>query len=144
MSRRTVAEARTVLEQTKPHLSEYWVTRYTSVIERKEQQAREHAEGSVAQRADEALRLRDEALRELTEVRDGLDDLAKEGKAGRTPSRDYLSRMEELKQRQVTAEGQLDRADAIAQDVERIEADPLAWFSELQERSPRLKQEFPW
>jgi hypothetical protein len=144
MTQRTLTEARRLLEDALPHLSDYWKTRYTSVMEQKEQRARQEADETVARRTDEALGVRDSALRALTEVRDGLDDLARDGKTGRISSQQYLAQMEQLKSRQQAAEEQLDRADAIATDVERIEANPLAWFSELQERTPRLKSDVPW
>jgi hypothetical protein len=144
MTRRTVADARRLLNDALPHLNDYWKTRYTSLMGQKEARAKQEADETVARRADEALGLRDSALRTLTEVRDGLDELAKEGKTGRVASQEYLTRMEQLKSQQLAAEEQLDRADAIATDVERIEEDPIAWFSELQERTPRLMSDVPW
>src|SRR5262245_32632169 len=101
MTRRTVADARASLEQSLPHLTEYWKTRWTRLLEEKEGRAKNRAARRVEQGADEAMALRDAALRDLTEVRDGLDDLSREGKEGRITSQQYLSRMEELKGKQL-------------------------------------------
>lgn len=144
MSQRTVAEARARLDQALPHLNEYWRGQYTSLLEESESRAKKQADETVAHREEEVLQLRDAALRELTAARDGFDDLARDGKSGRIPSTLYSTRIAELKAQQTAAEEQLGRADAIAESVERIEADPIAWFSEIQERTPRLKMEFPW
>jgi hypothetical protein len=64
--RRTVAEARALLEHALPHLNEYWRDQYKNVLEQHETRAKEYASESVATREAEALSIRDNALHELS------------------------------------------------------------------------------
>lgn len=145
MARRTITDARIALdEELSGRLNDGKRKELEGILQSAEADARSHAERFVADREAEVVAARDGALRALTDVRDALDDLAREGADGRIAASDYTSRLEGLRHRQTTAEQQLARAEATVEVVTVIESDPVAWFDELTRRNPRLMKEWPW
>jgi hypothetical protein len=145
MPRRTLAAARRVLEhELLPRVSDYWAAEAGQVLEAAEAKARQVADGYAAARDAEIRLGRDEALRELTAVRDELEDLATQGATGRLRAADYSVTLHDLRERQVRAEDQLAQAAEKVALVEQIEADPIAWFDEFACRQPHVMPEVPW
>jgi len=142
--KRTVAEAHRAFDDVLPRLSDYQANEGRQALQELDQHAANEADEFTKAREEEALALRDEALKALTEARDGFESLSAEGSEGRIAGTDYAARMHELKERQDTAEAKLARATEIADGIEGIEADPVAWFSELQKRMPHLRTMVPW
>ena len=82
--KRTIAEARRVLEEdAAPHANDYRVRLAREVLAKAEAHAQATANSFLDRNTSELREVRGEALRELTEVRDGLDALATEGATGR-------------------------------------------------------------
>jgi hypothetical protein len=72
------------------------------------------------------------------------DQLTAQGSNARTTATDFTATMNGLRRRQAEADQQLAKAEEIAAEVEVIEQDPIAWFSQLQERMPHLRRELGW
>jgi uncharacterized coiled-coil DUF342 family protein len=145
MGQYTLADARRILEDDlAPGLNEFWLRTYRDALAQAEQRARTRAAKYVGDRAAEVEATRDEALKELTSCRDGLDDLAREGKTGRLPASEYNQRLRDLRRRQQAADDQLSEADAIVERIEDIETDPIAWADDIARRLPKLLEEFPF
>jgi hypothetical protein len=142
--KRTITEAQRAFASQLPHLSDYLANEERQVLAAHEVAAKEHADRFITGHEEEALGLRDEALRELTAVRDALDDLNAEGSTGRVSARDYSARLSDLRARQEIADAQLSKAANLADTMEAVEADPIEWFSGLQERMPHMQVEVPW
>jgi hypothetical protein len=135
VARQTLRRAREVLEAT-PH-----APRHAQMLEEAEANARGMATERIASLEQEIKTKRDAALRELTEVRDAYESLARNE---RLSAPDYSKELYTLRERQQAAEAQLARAEELLGTVEEIEQDPLGWFDDLATRQPRLLPEFPW
>lgn len=145
MPPRTTREARRDFEQAiAPRANDYLTQRGRALLAAAEERAKQHADGYIAQREKEALALRDEALRELTAVRDEYDRLAAIGHEGRTEARAFGAQLTQLQQRQMEAEARLERAQAIVDDIAKVEESSVDWFDDLTERMPHLRADFPW
>jgi chromosome segregation ATPase len=142
--RRTIADARQIYEEQLPHLSDYWAGRYRSLLEHREAQAAERAAGLAQQQAEAILAQRSEVLRQLTDARDGYDELATEVKEGRIPASDAARQLQELRTEQAEAEQQLSQLAAQAEALEAIEDDPVVWADEMALRTPRTMSDWPW
>ncbi len=140
--RRPLAEARRDFEQfIAPRLNEHQLREVRQRLEAAEGRARQRAAEYVVQREQEALALRDESLRELTEVRDEYDRLAITAPDGRTSARDLGAQLAELQRRQAAAEERLSRAEAVAERIAEVEEDPIAWFDSITAGKPTLMED---
>lgn len=145
MPRRPLGQAREILEANiVPRLNDWQATQYREWLDRAENAARAQADSFAAEREAEVRETRDAALRELTAVRDGFDDLRAEGGTGRVSAAAYGERLHVLRERQERAEAALRAAEEKVERIERIEEDPIAWFDDLTRRTPRLLPEVPW
>jgi hypothetical protein len=145
MPKRLIGEARRLLEQNlAPVIGDYWTGRFKAELEAAEAVARDQANKQMARLEKEVKAIRDSALKELTEVRDGLEALAVEGKRGRISATDYNARLGELRQRQSRAEEALADAGDRTDLVEEVENEPVEWFDQLARRQPTLMREFSW
>jgi DNA mismatch repair ATPase MutS len=145
MTRRTLSEARRVLEEDiAPQATDYQMRQYREALTALESVAKEHADDFTQQREEEALSIRESALRDLTEVRDGYDDLKAAAGTGRLTAAEANTQLRQLRQRQDEAETQLAKAEELTEWIEHIEGDPVAFFDDLTTRMPTLKLEVPW
>lgn len=144
MPRRTIAQARWVLENELPTTPGQVTTALRTVLDEAESKARREADETAADLERRVLELRDNVLRELTEVRDGFDELRAATANSRASASDQSRRMNELRQRQERAEAELADALTHAERIEAIEADPVAYYDDLTSRHPQLLQDFPW
>lgn len=141
--RRTIAAFKHDFETNiLPGVSDYNANRIKKLIAEAETEARLRAKAHVEELERQVLSLRDEALHELTEVRDSFDDLARDGQDARVRAADYSSKMAELRKRQDQAEEQLAHAEAIVEDLEAVEADPIEWFDKFTQRMPMLMKDW--
>lgn len=143
MPARTIAEARSALELA-PVVSDDQARRYREALEEAEHTATAAAVERIEAIETEVRETRDEALRELTAVRDAFDDLSAEGATGRIPSGEYAHRLDDLAHRQVAAEERLRAAEEKVGLIEEIEADPIAWADAHLYRFASTRPEFPW
>jgi hypothetical protein len=143
MPPRTIASARAALDDMLPHLSDYQVAEARKVLAQLEREARNQATAYVTDREREVREARDSALRELTAVRDAMDELAAEGSTGRVSAQEYAQRLNGLAGRQFKAEDLLTKAEAKVELVEQIETDPIGWFDDLTART-HTWQDVPW
>lgn len=144
MPRRTIGEARAALEDLLSGLSDYQANEARSILESAESGAREFVSKRIDDLEASAKATRDEASRELTTVRDALDDLRREGSSGRLSSTEYTATLNELTARKTTAEQQLGEAGEVADRIEEMEADPVAAYDALASRFPTMGVETPW
>lgn len=144
MPRRTIAQARWVLENELPATSGQAAAAFRAVLGDAEAKARREADEAAADLERRALELRDNALRELTEVRDSFDELRTTSANGRASASDHAGRLNELRQRQERAEAKLADALVHTDRIEAIEEDPIAYYDDLTSRHPQLLQDFPW
>ena len=94
MARRTLSEARSLLESTiLPNANPYWTERYGQVLDAAEARAREVANQRIESDATDIAERIKAAQRELTEVRDELESLAAEGAEGRIDAATYARGM---------------------------------------------------
>jgi chromosome segregation ATPase len=142
--RRTLVDARREFEeQVLPRVSDHQARQGREMLEVAEGKARAEADKRVISIEAEVREIRDEALRELTEVRDSFDALASEASLGRISSAEYSNRLEALRRRQAEAEGQLDDAEEKVEQIAAVEDDPIRWYDDLTRRT-NLLQEWPW
>jgi hypothetical protein len=144
MPLRTLTEARVALDEMAPRLSDYWTDVYKQVLTAYENKAQQAAADQVALQEQEARELHRDALQDLTAARDAYEEVARESGTGRVSAEDLSKRLYAARAQQAKAEHVLAQVADIADQVERIEQDPLAWFSDLQSRMPRLRTETPW
>lgn len=145
MTRRTLGDARRTLEEDMlPGLSDYWGVQLKAQLTAAEARAKQHADSFVSDRQTEVLATRDAVLRELTDVRDGYDDLANQAAMGRITATDYSARLRTLRQRQAGAEDALGRAEESVEVVAAIEEDPLGWYDDVSRRMPSMLTDFAW
>jgi chromosome segregation ATPase len=144
MPRRTIAQARWVLENELPATPGQVSTALRAVLGDAEAKARSEADTSAADLERRVLELRDNALRELTEVRDAMDELRTTSANGRASASNHSRRLNELRQQQERAEAKLAEALTHAERIEAIEADPVAYYDDLTSRHPQLLTDFPW
>lgn len=143
--KRTLAQARRMLEEDlAPNLNDRALREHRRVLEEAEANARRHADQFVSECEAEARSAWDAAVRELSAVRDALDQLAAEGATGRVSAEEYTARLGHLRARQEEAEAELDATGANVDAIERIEGDPAEWFDDLASHHPILMPEFPW
>jgi len=139
----TLANARQNLEDALPGLSDWQAREARQVLADAEARAKSYAEEYIAAREAEVRAARDEALRELTAVRDGMDALTSEGSTGRISAEDYSTTLNGLVARQFAAEERLNRAEEKVGLIEQIEADPVARCDSMSQRIPHLLMELP-
>jgi hypothetical protein len=145
MRRLTISEARAVFEeQVLPQVNDHQAREARSILEAAEKQAQSFAAEYISDREREVRESRDQALRELTEVRDSLDDLRVEGGTGRVSAREYADRLEALHRRQEAAEAAMEEAQDKVSLIEQIETDPITFYDEMAERFEHMKVEVPW
>jgi hypothetical protein len=144
MTRRTLAEASDELDRMLPLLNDYHAQKLKAALAEAQAAAGQYVTEHVENMEREALEQRTAALQELTAVRDAMDDLAPQIHAGRISAKDGAVALAELHQRQQAAETQLARVAEVADSMGAIEDDPLAWYSEVQERLPSLRWDAPW
>jgi hypothetical protein len=144
MTRRTLAEASEELDRMQPMLSDYHSQKLKAALSEAQAAAGQFVTEHVNEMERGALELRTAALQELTTVRDAMDDLAPQFAAGRVSAEDGALAIAELHQRQEAAEAQLARVAEVAASMGNIEDDPLAWYSDVQERLPSMRWECPW
>ncbi len=145
MPRRLLRDARRALEEdVAPTTSDYWTREHTRHVEEAEARARQRAIAFLEEREREVREVRATVLRELTEVRDQLHDLASEGSLGRLSPVMYSERLDALRARQRKAEQRLAKAEESVERISALEADPIAWADDLASRFPHLKEDFPW
>ena len=143
--KRTLAEARRDFEESiAPRANDPTAKRCRDILAAAEQRAREYANSYVLRREQEALALRNAALRELTATRDECDDLGRTATEGRTGVADLSEQLSKLRARQAHAEDQLGRAEKVAEEIGKVEADPVGWYDDQSSRLKHLKQDFPW
>lgn len=141
--KRTLVDARRAADAVLPQISDYQASLLREWLRGEEARAKQEATEFVMAREGEVLSMRDDALRELTTVRDAYTELAAEGGTGRISAHDYTERLNELKVRQAAADQHLAEATHIADRMEEIEDAPVEWFSGLQERMPHMMSETP-
>jgi len=133
-----------VYEGLRPALSDYQSSQFRKVIAGLEQKASEAASAHVLQKEQEALAIRDDALRQLTEARDEYEAIAREAAEGRTEASVLSKRLNRAQRQQAASEEALAKAEEAAAEIERVESDPVAWYADLQERIPSMKADLPW
>src|SRR5437899_752015 len=104
MTRRTLASARSQLEDMLPSMNDWQAREARQVLTTLEDEARNQADAYCADREREVREMRDSALRELTAARDAMDALTAEGGTGRISAEEYASRLNGLVGRQFKAE----------------------------------------
>jgi chromosome segregation ATPase len=145
MARRLLRDARRSLEEeVLPRSNDYWNRQYSQFLQAAETRARQRADADLEEREQEVRQARDSILRELTEVRDELHELADEGKQGRISSANYLERLDHLRMRQRQAEEHLHELDQAIDQIATVEDDPIGWADDLASHYPRLREDFPW
>jgi hypothetical protein len=140
--RRNLTNARVALDALLPEINDHWAKRfedqYAAAVAQAHTFADTYLDSTVAGLEDE----RRAVLQGLCELRDAFAALAADGAAGRLDARDYNDRFNELLRRQ----RELRRGEAeftrVTELVERIEADPLAWVDDFQQRFPNTAPEF--
>lgn len=144
--RRSLANARRELDEIKVTLSDAKLHMYQGMLRRMENEAQEHARRAVQASEERAKEHRDDASMELAAVRDELGDLSGDGASGRISSDDYAERLAHLRQRQSAAEDQLGEAERLADEVDAVLSDPIAWYDDLASRMPKsnMRRDFPW
>lgn len=143
--RRTIAQARLVFEQeVLGRVTDYQRSEFEAMIREREKLAQREASSFVDSQLADAMSMRDDALRELTEVRDESDDLPREIGEARVAADDFALRLNELRARRENADTRLREADAVCASIDEAEADPVAWFDATLARSPQLMPDWPW
>jgi hypothetical protein len=142
--KRSVVDARLDLQEMLPRLSDYHANVRRQQVEAAEAHARTQADEHTATQAAWVTTARTDALRELTDVCDALDELAAQGANGRLSASTYTAQLRALQARQASAEAQLAEAARRTDQVATIEDDPLRWFSDLQRRFPHLQEDYEW
>jgi hypothetical protein len=143
--RRTIADARQVLEEDlAPTLNDGRLRQAREVLAQAEAQAREAAGAHLDRHEAELREVRQEALRELTEVRDAFDALVAEGAEGRISAKEYADRLDVLGQRRAQADDALAKAAEQVERFQGIEDDPIGFYDELASRFEHMKVDFPW
>jgi chromosome segregation ATPase len=145
MPKRLLRDARLSLEEeVLPRTNDYMGRQHSQFLQAAEMRARQRAEALLEEREREIQEARDSILRELTEVRDELHELAEEGKQGRISSPGYMERLDSLRMRQREADEHLSEVEQAVEQIETVEDDPIGWADDLASRYPRLREEFPW
>ncbi len=141
MARRTIRDARESLDLMRPGLSDYQARQLAKVLDGFERQAIQATDEYAERKSQEANTLRTEALRELTLARDAYEELSRDDRA---TASDLSAQLADARRRQQAAEEALQRVSAMADEMESIESDPIAWYSAMQDRLPNMKVEVPW
>jgi hypothetical protein len=143
MPRRTIRQAKQVLEEAAPGLNPLMFRRYSDEIKAAEQAATQVAHGHAAKKSTKLLTQRTDVLRRLCETRDGFKELVAEGKAGRITGKDYADRFNALKAEERRLEAVIGDVEAGLATVEQIEEDPVAYADEnFHDRYPATRPEF--
>ncbi len=139
--RRTLADARRAMEEDLiPQSSDYIANRAREFYREQERKAEQQAARFISEREAEVVSIRNEALRELAEVRDGLEAL----NTASLPSEEFTAELRSLRERQAEAEAALTKAQEHVDLIEQIEEDVTAWWSEMESRQPQLQADWPW
>src|SRR5207244_3278532 len=117
---------------------------YRAALSEAEAQARKFVDDYISGQEQGVRTGRDEALRELTAVRDEFGDLLAEGSSGRLPAAEYADRLNELRARQAQAEAQLQQAEEKVAQIEKVETDPIGYYDQQAARFQHLRVEVPW
>ena len=143
MARRTIAEARRLLADAAPSLNPEMYRRIDDEIKVVEADARTLATEYANQRADDLTNLRNDVLVEVCEVRDGYDALMAEAELGLIDADDYHHRFQQLEDRKRYLGTRAGELDYLADAVERIDEDPVAWTDrQLFGKYPQITPEF--
>lgn len=144
MPKRTIREARSILEEDlAPGLNDYHLKRFRQSLTEAEGAARKAADEFMTRHEEHVKAARQEALKEVCDVRDELEALAAEGETGRVTGQDYAGRYTALTDRQAKAEKRLDEVGQLISAVAEVEEDPVAWAdTNLYQRYPELRPEF--
>jgi hypothetical protein len=143
--RRTISEARRAFElDVVPRVNDFGRQQFEAKLREEEAKARAAVAEVISGQEARVLQLRDQSLRELTEVRDEFDRLDAEAGDGRLDAAHLAEQLDVLKHRQDAAESRLQRAAERVDYVDRAEQDPIAWYDDLIERMPQLKPDWPW
>jgi hypothetical protein len=104
--KRSIQDARRVFErEVVPSTSDHGTKQGRARLDAAENRAREEARRYVAGREQEAMELRDQALRTLTECRDAYEELHAEGSEARVSATDYTATLNRLRTRHRTPKG---------------------------------------
>jgi hypothetical protein len=145
MPRRTLREARKVLDDdVARRVNDVQLRDLTAVMEEEEQKARATVGEMIVGESEAVNQMRSEALRALTEVRDKADALVAQAQEGRISAEEYAARLDDLAERQQQAESRLEEASTKVNYLERGEEDPIAFYSDLQQRIPTMRADLPW
>ncbi len=139
--RSTISEARRRFQRNVlPNVNDARARQLKKALDDAEAEARTVASRHIAEHEARVKELRTEALRELTAVRDGFDELA----SARLPAAEFSAELRILRTRQRRAEARLAEAEKVVTQVEAIESDPVAWLDEIARKYPAARIERDW
>src|SRR4051812_48755551 len=96
MARRTLTNARAMLDSLLPEISDHWAKRFESQYQDAVRRAHTFADTYVVRTADGIDEERRQTLEGLCQLRDDFAALAADGTAGRLGARDYAKRHNDL------------------------------------------------
>jgi hypothetical protein len=143
MPKRTIRQAKQVLEESAAGLNPIMFQRYADEIKAAEQAATQAAHGHAAKKATKLLAQRTDVMQRLCETRDGFKSLAAVGAAGRITAKEYSSRFNDLKAEERRLLAVVQGVESGLATVEQIEEDPVAYAdANFHERYPTTRPEF--
>lgn len=143
MPKRTIRQAKQILEEAAPGLNPIMFRRMSDEIKAAEQAAAQVAHGHAAKKSTKLLTQRTDVLRRLCDTRDGFKTLVAEGKAGKVSGKDYSARFNTLKAEERRLQAVISDVEAGLATVEQIEEDPVAYADEnFHDRYPATRPEF--
>ncbi|MGI9121204.1 MAG: hypothetical protein ACR2G7_13990 [Acidimicrobiales bacterium] len=141
MAQRTIADATFALE-TAAGLSDADRRTAQGEIEEAKRLAATSANELADARVVEVAELRDEALRELCDVRDAYAELINAAEIGRITAAECDRALNDLRARQRTAERTISRTSEALTFVEAVEADPVAYGDAICAKYPLIRPTF--
>ncbi len=141
MARRTIRQAKALLEQAAPVLNPEMYRRYSAEIKAAEQHATQTARSHAAKKASKLLTQRNEVMQRLCETRDGFKELVRQ--KDRLTAAEYSERFNSLKAEERRLQAVVGDVEAGLATVEAIEADPVAFADEnFHDRYPVTRPDF--
>lgn len=142
--RRTIANARGVLEALTPTLTVAQADAFRGLLDEAESGVRDVMDKRIRDHEATATERLEAAHRELIEVRTTIETLTGEGAKGLHTADAYNVQANELRHRYERAEQLLGEIAREVEALAEMEDDPLGHYDELATRLPTFMREFPW
>ena len=143
MARRTIAQARRILEQDiAPVVNDHVRRQYEAEINAASGQAKAAADRMLTRIINNMQSQRDEVLAEVCSLRDDFQALTDQGQLGTLSADDYHDRLKELQTRQRALSRKERDLVGMAERAEQIETDPEAYGDSLFAKFPQTQPDF--